>query len=263
MKKLSLATALALLLFVALAAQRRDTVFLEDLTWAEVRDLITAGTTTVIVGTAGTEQKGPHMVDGEHKFVMEYAGRQNRARARQDARRAGRHLRARRQLGAPGRTHGQARHDHAAGGSLRRVARQRRPQPEGRRIHDDPVPRRVRRQPHAACARRPRGSTSCGRTARGHSGSTTTTPSRTPIRTITSRKTLGIPADQIGGHANILDTSELLFVNPKHVRMNEARAGGGYENSGVSGDPTKSTPAIGKALLQIKIDNAARADQRR
>jgi len=76
---------LALLTFVSTVAQRPadapatassgkppDTVFLEDLTWAEVRDLIKAGTTTVIVGTAGTEQKGPHMVDGEHKFVMEY-----------------------------------------------------------------------------------------------------------------------------------------------------------------------------------------------
>ena len=51
-----------------------DTVLLEELTWAEVRDLIKAGTTTIIVGTAGTEQKGPHMVDGEHKFVMEYTG---------------------------------------------------------------------------------------------------------------------------------------------------------------------------------------------
>src|SRR5687767_12213416 len=50
-----------------------DSVFIEDLTWAEVRDLVAAGTTTVIIGTAGTEQKGPHMVDGEHKFVMEYA----------------------------------------------------------------------------------------------------------------------------------------------------------------------------------------------
>ena len=46
---------------------------IEELTWAEVRDLIKAGTTTVIVGTAGTEQKGPHMVDGEHKFVMEWS----------------------------------------------------------------------------------------------------------------------------------------------------------------------------------------------
>src|SRR5262245_46377374 len=50
-----------------------DTVMLEDLTWAEVRDLVARGTTTIIVGTAGTEQKGPHMVDGEHKFVLEYA----------------------------------------------------------------------------------------------------------------------------------------------------------------------------------------------
>src|SRR6266545_4889852 len=51
-----------------------DTVLLEELTWAEVRDLVKAGTTTVIIGTAGTEQKGPHMVEGEHKFVMEYTG---------------------------------------------------------------------------------------------------------------------------------------------------------------------------------------------
>ena len=50
-----------------------DSVFIEDLTWAEVRDLIAGGTTNVIIGTAGTEQKGPHMVDGEHKFVMEWS----------------------------------------------------------------------------------------------------------------------------------------------------------------------------------------------
>ena len=48
-----------------------------------------------------------------------------------------------------------------------------------------------------------------------------------------------MPADQIGGHANILDTSEMLFVNPKHVRKNKLAPGGGYENSGVSGDPSK------------------------
>jgi hypothetical protein len=55
------------------AAKPPDTVFIEELTWAEVRDLVGSGTTNVIVGTAGTEQKGPLMADGEHKFVMEYA----------------------------------------------------------------------------------------------------------------------------------------------------------------------------------------------
>src|SRR5215510_7098736 len=57
----------------AAAGKAPDTVIIEELTWAEVRDLVKAGTTTVIVGTAGTEQKGPHMVDGEHKFVMDYS----------------------------------------------------------------------------------------------------------------------------------------------------------------------------------------------
>src|ERR1041384_6963959 len=83
-----MAAALSLLALVAVPSAQRpasapatapsgkapDTVLLEELTWAEVRDLIKAGTTTIIVGTAGTEQKGPHMVDGEHKFVMEYTG---------------------------------------------------------------------------------------------------------------------------------------------------------------------------------------------
>src|SRR5688500_15439718 len=54
------------------AAKPPDTVFIEELTWAEVRDLVAGGTTNVIIGTAGTEQKGPHMVDGEHKFIMEH-----------------------------------------------------------------------------------------------------------------------------------------------------------------------------------------------
>jgi creatinine amidohydrolase/Fe(II)-dependent formamide hydrolase-like protein len=67
---------------------------------------------------------------------------------------------------------------------------------------------------------------------------------------------LGVPADRIGGHANVLDTSEMMFVNARHVRKEKIAPGGGYENSGVSGDPSKSTPELGKAFLQIKIDNA-------
>src|SRR5690349_14347128 len=86
MRRLVLLLSLALLYAPLLLAQRPqnlpatlpggkppDTVFLEELTWAEVRDLVKDGWTTAIIGTAGTEQKGPHMVDGEHKFVMEYA----------------------------------------------------------------------------------------------------------------------------------------------------------------------------------------------
>src|SRR5687767_9299442 len=64
---------LSCVLPAAAAAQRApDTVFLEELTWEEVRDLIAGGKKAVIIATAGTEQKGPHMVIGEHKFVLEY-----------------------------------------------------------------------------------------------------------------------------------------------------------------------------------------------
>jgi creatinine amidohydrolase/Fe(II)-dependent formamide hydrolase-like protein len=47
-------------------AQRPDTVFLEELTWTELRDLIHAGKTTVIIPIGGTEENGPHMALGKH-----------------------------------------------------------------------------------------------------------------------------------------------------------------------------------------------------
>jgi creatinine amidohydrolase/Fe(II)-dependent formamide hydrolase-like protein len=48
----------------------------------------------------------------------------------------------------------------------------------------------------------------------------------------------------------------MLFVNPKHIRKNKLAPGGGYENSGVVGDPSRSTAELGKIFLQIKIDNS-------
>jgi creatinine amidohydrolase/Fe(II)-dependent formamide hydrolase-like protein len=48
------------------SAQAPDTVFLEELTWTELRAAIRAGKTTVIVPIGGTEQNGPHMALGKH-----------------------------------------------------------------------------------------------------------------------------------------------------------------------------------------------------
>ena len=42
------------------------TVFLEDLTWTELRDEIRAGKTTIIVPIGGTEQSGPYIALGKH-----------------------------------------------------------------------------------------------------------------------------------------------------------------------------------------------------
>jgi creatinine amidohydrolase/Fe(II)-dependent formamide hydrolase-like protein len=42
------------------------TVFVEELTWTELRDQIRGGRTTIIVPIGGTEQNGPHMALGKH-----------------------------------------------------------------------------------------------------------------------------------------------------------------------------------------------------
>jgi len=47
-----------------------DSVFMEDLTWMEIRDLMEAGTKTVIVATGGLEQNGPYLVSGKHNVVL-------------------------------------------------------------------------------------------------------------------------------------------------------------------------------------------------
>ncbi|MCW6509596.1 creatininase family protein [Lichenifustis flavocetrariae] len=62
--------AIALLLVSALVAPARaqapDSVWLEDLTWTELRDQIRAGTTTVIIPVGGVEQSGPALALGKH-----------------------------------------------------------------------------------------------------------------------------------------------------------------------------------------------------
>lgn len=47
-----------------------ETVFLEDLTWMEVRDAIKGGKDTVIVATGGVEMNGPYLVTGKHNIVL-------------------------------------------------------------------------------------------------------------------------------------------------------------------------------------------------
>jgi creatinine amidohydrolase/Fe(II)-dependent formamide hydrolase-like protein len=48
------------------AARAPDSVFVEDLTWTELRDLVAAGKTTIIIPVGGVEQSGPYMALGKH-----------------------------------------------------------------------------------------------------------------------------------------------------------------------------------------------------
>ena len=47
-----------------------ETVFIEEMTWMEVRDALMDGMTTAIVATGGVEQNGPYVASGKHNFVL-------------------------------------------------------------------------------------------------------------------------------------------------------------------------------------------------
>ncbi len=50
-----------------------NSVWIEELTWMEVRDAIADGKTTVIIPTGGIEQNGPYVATGKHNYVLQTA----------------------------------------------------------------------------------------------------------------------------------------------------------------------------------------------
>jgi creatinine amidohydrolase/Fe(II)-dependent formamide hydrolase-like protein len=51
-----------------------DSVWIEDLTMLEVRDLIKGGKTTALVLTGGIEENGPYLTTGKHNHVLKATG---------------------------------------------------------------------------------------------------------------------------------------------------------------------------------------------
>ncbi|HYW31443.1 MAG TPA: creatininase family protein [Gemmatimonas sp.] len=237
-------------------AQAPDKVFLEDLTWTEVRDLQRTGTRSIIVATAGTEQKGPHMVMGEHKYVLQHTGDRI-------ARTLGNTLVAPIITYVPeGSWETPLRGHMAKAGTITL-----------------PQDRFVQLLLHTGRSLQAGGFTTV--ILIGDSGGNQTgmkeaadslnaewkgkgtralfigdyyTKSSADIRRYLGD--LGHSMDAIGSHAGMVDTSELLFVNPSLVRRDRLALNGGSTDSGVSGDATKATAELGRALVKIKIDNA-------
>ena len=50
-----------------------NSVWIEELTWMEVRDALREGKTTAIVSTGGIEQNGPYLATGKHNYVLDLA----------------------------------------------------------------------------------------------------------------------------------------------------------------------------------------------
>ena len=234
---------------------RAQSAFLEELTWTEVREAIDGGTTTVIIPTAGTEQNGPHMVLGKHKFIVNEAAR----------RIAG-------QLGnalvAPVVTYVPEGNVDPASGHMRYAGSITLPNEHFMKLLE-----------FAARSLRVHGFTDIvfigdsGGNQRGMEQVTTMLNQEwagedvrvhfvgdyyaaNGFREFVLEQ--GIADEEIGRHAGILDTSLLLYVAPEHIRTDQLAPGGGFEGSGVSGNPTLASAELGEKGMELRVDAAVR-----
>jgi creatinine amidohydrolase/Fe(II)-dependent formamide hydrolase-like protein len=233
-----------------------DTVFIDELTWEETRDLMKAGKTTVIIPTGGTEKNGYHMTLGKHNVIVTHSA----------------NLMARRLKNA------------LVAPTIQYV-------PEGNPDRQNPgcisLPSPAYDQLLDATARSLKahgfkeiifigdsGGNQSGITAVATALNDAWKGQDVKVFALTDYYNMGrdhyrawLEAafgydDQIvGSHAGISDTSQLLHVRPAMVRKDQIKPWGGAADSGVSGDPTKATAEIGRMGIEFKI-NAGLAQYR-
>ena len=123
------------------------TLFIDEMTFMEVRDALREGKTTAIVGTGGVEQNGPYTATGKHNFVMRVTGRSHCPQTRECAGRADRAVRPRGAARAAHRAHAVCRHDQRHRRDLPRAVARHLHEPEGARVYRHRADRRQRWQP--------------------------------------------------------------------------------------------------------------------
>ena len=242
------------LLPVAVSAQGPDTVFLEELTWTEVRDALVSGTATVIIPTGGTEQNGPHMVLGKHNYLVRY-------KAGEVARRLGNALVAPVMAYVPeGDVDPPTGHMRFPGTIT--------------------TPPEVFEQVLEFAARSFKQHGFLDIALLGDSGGNQASQAAvaerlnrewaaTPVRVhhLTDYYpgpgdawlvTRGESEEDVGTHAGMHDTASLMFLNPALLRLDELAPGTGGGGNGVVGNPARSTAAFGEQILEMQIDAAVR-----
>ncbi len=239
-----------------LTAQLPEAVEMKDMTWVEVRTAIQSGYTTAIVPTGGIEQNGPHMILGKHDYLVGFA-------ARRIAKEVGKTLVApvisyvpEGQFDPPT---GHMRFPGTMGvseqvfaGVLDGVARSLKN--AGFKVigfigdHGQSQP--VQAEVAARLTRE---------------------WEKSGVRVVQIDSYYAVPAQtkklqgagftmaQIGYHASIIDTSELLAVNPKGVDLARySRSFLPQENTGVVGNPSPSSEKLGASLIQMRIEAASK-----
>ena len=239
--------------FSNVLAQTPDTVFLEELTWTEVREAIDSGTTTIIVPTAGTEQNGPHIVLGKHKYRMN-AGSERIARALGNA------------LVAPVMTYVPEGEIDPPTGNMRYAGTISIPHDVFKAVLE-----------YSARSLKVHGFTDIlfigdsGPNQRGMqevsemlSEEWASEEARVlyisdwfnPTAFVEWLLERGETEETIGTHAGLSDTALLLAVASEHVRTDRMSVGRGLDVDGATGDPTRATVEIGKVGMDFSFDAA-------
>jgi creatinine amidohydrolase/Fe(II)-dependent formamide hydrolase-like protein/sterol desaturase/sphingolipid hydroxylase (fatty acid hydroxylase superfamily) len=232
-------------------------VYLEDMTWQEVRDAVKGGSTTAIVPTGGTEQNGPHVILGKHNYIVKYT-------AGKIAEKLGHalvapvltyvpegtisppdsHMRFPGTLSVADATFeamlestAESLNQHGfkvialVGDSGGNQAMQQRVAEKLTSLWRDSGVRVIQVNDYYQ-----------------NNGQ------------IAYLANQGFSAPQIGGHAGIRDTSELMFVRAEGVRgrFKEDHSGADFSLVGADGDASKASLALGRILLDLKIDAAVK-----
>lgn len=243
--------------FSALADKKQalPSIYLEELTWTEVRDALTDGTTTIIIPTGGTEQNGPHMVLGKHNYIIRHT-------AGEIARRLGNALVAPVMAYVPeGEVDPPEGHMHFAGTlSLSEDTFEEVLEETAASLKSHGFKTIIfigdsynNQAPQAEIAEKLTEDWEDDGVKVLHIGDYYAANGQHDWL-----QEQGYTGAQIGRHAGIRDTSELMAVHPDGIRSEQRRASSEeeFEKTGVHGDPTLANEAIGKKMLELKIEAA-------
>jgi creatinine amidohydrolase len=255
---------LAALIGLGLAAppaargQMPDTVWLERLTWTEVRDLIRSGTTTIILPTGGTEQNGPHLALGKHNVRVQ-------ALAEAIARALGR------TLVAPVLAYVPEGGLAPPTGHMRYPGTITLPEPHFEAVLETAARSFAHhgfrdivflgdsggnQMGQRAVARR-LNQTWAGSASRAHAIDAYYWASTEGARRILRGR--GYADAEIGAHAGALDTSLMLALDPSLVRRDRLHepAAGGWP--GADGDPSRASAEVGQLVVQSIVAQTVEA----
>jgi len=234
-----------------------DTVFLEELTWMEVRDAIAGGKTTVIIPTGGTEQNGPHLALGKHNYLVKY-------KAGDVAKRLGNALVAPVVAYVPeGEINPPTSHMRFAGTITT-------PQDVFAKVLEYAA-RSFKQHGFLDIALiGDSGGNQAGQKLVADALNKEWAATNVRVHHISAYYpgrgddwvvSQGISAADVGSHAGTHDTSSLMYLNPSMVRFDRMGPGKAGDGQGHIGNPAKATALFGKRILEMQVDDAVKQIQ--